>query len=386
MRRFIPAGGVLVLVLLLATIAAAQNTGQIVGEIKDLNAKPYADVNVEIKNPDNGKVVTTKTDKQGRFTQIGLPGGLYVITLTNEKDKLNFAVQFRVVSGQDNGFNVNLKEVMAKQGPSAEEVKKREEEENKYKNMKQHFDAGKSALDDSANLRAQLKAAPADQKGAIQDKLNANYRTAITELQLAEQGTTSKDVRNHALVWANLGQAYEYAGRFEEAAGAFQKAVELSPQAPYYEHLSTNLASAAAAQTDSKAIEAKVAEAGAGCDKVASIDPTGTARCWKNVGIILSNKGRLKEAIAPLQKAAQADPKDAQTWFLLGSAYSAAIDTKQQGEKMIYIIPSGTAEAYQKSIDAAPTGPYAAQAKAMLEGLAAMSGGEETSIGKKKKK
>jgi len=386
MRRFIPAGGVLVLVLLLATIAAAQNTGQIVGEIKDLNAKPYADVNVEIKNPDNGKVVTTKTDKQGRFTQIGLPGGLYVITLTNEKDKLNFAVQFRVVSGQDNGFNVNLKEVMAKQGPSAEEVKKREEEENKYKNMKQHFDAGKSALDDSANLRAQLKAAPADQKGAIQDKLNANYRTAITELQLAEQGTTSKDVRNHALVWANLGQAYEYAGRFEEAAGAFQKAVELSPQAPYYEHLSTNLASAAAAQTDPKAIEAKVAEAGAGCDKVASIDPTGTARCWKNVGIILSNKGRLKEAIAPLQKAAQADPKDAQTWFLLGSAYSAAIDTKQQGEKMIYIIPSGTAEAYQKSIDAAPTGPYAAQAKAMLEGLAAMSGGEETSIGKKKKK
>jgi len=386
MRRFIPAGGVLVLVLLLATIAAAQNTGQIVGEIKDLNAKPYADVNVEIKNPDNGKVVTTKTDKQGRFTQIGLPGGLYVITLTNEKDKLNFAVQFRVVSGQDNGFNVNLKEVMAKQGPSAEEVKKREEEENKYKNMKQHFDAGKNALDDSANLRAQLKAAPADQKGAIQDKLNANYRTAITELQLAEQGTTSKDVRNHALVWANLGQAYEYAGRFEEAAGAFQKAVELSPQAPYYEHLSTNLASAAAAQTDPKAIEAKVAEAGAGCDKVASIDPTGTARCWKNVGIILSNKGRLKEAIAPLQKAAQADPKDAQTWFLLGSAYSAAIDTKQQGEKMIYIIPSGTAEAYQKSIDAAPTGPYAAQAKAMLEGLAAMSGGEETSIGKKKKK
>jgi hypothetical protein len=53
---------------------------------------------------------------------------------------------------------------------------------------------------------------------------------------------------------------------------------------------------------------------------------------------------------------------------------------------MIYIIPPGTLEAYQKCIDAAPTGPYAQQAKDILAGLAAMSGGEDTSIGKKKKK
>lgn len=386
MRRFIPAGGVLVLVLLFATIAAAQNTGQIVGEVKDLNGKPYPDVNVEIKNPDSGKVVTTKTDKQGRFTQVGLPGGLYNIRLTNEKDKLDFQVQFRVVSGQDNGFNLNLKEVMAKQGPSAEELKKREEEENKFKNMKQHFDAGLAALNDTTGLRAQLKAAPADQKAAIQDKLNSDYQTAITELSQAEQGMTAKDSRNHALVWANLGQAYEYAGRFGEAANAFQKAVDLSPQAPYYEHLSTALANAATAERDPKAAEAKVAEASAGCDKVASIDPTGTARCWKNVGIILSNKGKLPEAVGPLQKAAQADPKDAQTWFLLGGALSSKIDSKQQGDKLIYIIPPGTAEAYQKTIDVAPSGPYAPQAKAALDQLAALSGGEETSIGKKKKK
>src|SRR4029077_4045372 len=155
MRRFIPAGGVLALVLLFAPIAGAQNTGQIVGEVKDLNGKPYADVTVEIKNPDNGKVVTTKTDKQGRFTQIGLPAGLYTITLTNEKDKLNFPVQFRVVSRQDNGFNINFKDIKAAQAPSAEEAKKKEEEENKRKNMKQHFDAGMAALNDSTGLRAQ---------------------------------------------------------------------------------------------------------------------------------------------------------------------------------------------------------------------------------------
>ena len=93
----------------------------------------------------------------------------------------------------------------------------------------------------------------------------------------------------------------------------------------------------------------------------------------------------MKEAIVPLQKAAQADPKDAQTWFLLGAALSATIETKVQGDRMIYIIPPGTIEAYQKCIDVAPNGPYAAQAKQVLDGLAAMSGGEQT-VEKKKKK
>jgi tetratricopeptide (TPR) repeat protein len=386
MKRFIPAGALLVLALLFATVAAAQNTGQIVGEIKDLNGKPYADVNVEIKNPDNGKVVTTKTDKTGHFTQLGLPAGLYVIRLTNDKDKLDFPIQFRVVAGQDNGFNVNFKEIKAAQAPSAEEVKKREEEENKFKNMKQHFDAGMAALNDSTALRTQLKAAPADQKSAIQDKLNADYQTAITELAQAEQGVPLKDARTHAIVWSNLGQAYEYAGHYEEGAAAFQKAAELAPSAGYFDHLSLNLANAAVKQKDAKATEANVTDAGAACDKAAALDPPIAAHCWKNIGIVLSNNNHLKEAIAPLQKATQLDPKDAQSWFLLGSAFSAAIETKTEGEKMIYVIPPGTADAYQKCIDAAPTGPYAAQAKDVLAGLAAMSGGEDTSIGKKKKK
>jgi hypothetical protein len=52
---------------------------------------------------------------------------------------------------------------------------------------------------------------------------------------------------------------------------------------------------------------------------------------------------------------------------------------------MIYIIPPGTTEAYQRCIDAAPNGPYAAQAKQVLDGLAAMGGGEDTSVKKKKK-
>jgi tetratricopeptide (TPR) repeat protein len=386
MRRLIPAWAALILALLFPVIAAAQTTGQVVGVVLDTFGKPYPDVNIEIKNPDTGKVFNAKTDKGGQFTVVGVPAGDYAVTLTKEKDQLSFSVRFHVDAGKDNGFNLNFKELKGKLGPSAEEVKKKEEEENKFKNMKQHFEAGKAAIDEATNLRTQLKTAPPDQKSVIQEKLNADYKTAISELQLSEQGAPPKDTRNHALIWALLGQAYEFAGRYQDAADAFQKAIDLASQAPYYDFMAKNLASAGAAEKDPKAAEEKIAAASAACEKGASLDASIAARCWKNVGAVLSNNNRMKEAIAPLQKAAQADPKDAQTWFLLGSAFSATIDTKQQGDKMIYIIPPGTLEAYQKCIDAAPTGPYAQQAKDILAGLAAMSGGEDTSIGKKKKK
>ena len=134
--------------------------------------------------------------------------------------------------------------------------------------MKAHFDAGMAAMNDSTTLRTQLKTAPADQQSGIKDKLNTDYQTAITELQQAEQGVLPKDTKTHAIVWSNLGQAYEFAGRYDEAAAAFQKAAELQPQASYYDHLSINLANVAAAQPTLD--KAKLAEAGAACDKAAA--------------------------------------------------------------------------------------------------------------------
>jgi tetratricopeptide (TPR) repeat protein len=146
------------------------------------------------------------------------------------------------------------------------------------------------------------------------------------------------------------------------------------------------LANAAAAMTDPKAAESKLAEATADCEKALALDPATGATCYKNVGIVLNNKGRQKDAIAPLQKATQANPQDAQAWYLLGSSLSATIEPKQEGDKMLYIIPPGTKEAYQKAIDLAPNTPLAAQAKEAIDGLDALSGGTDMSVSKKKKK
>jgi tetratricopeptide (TPR) repeat protein len=386
MRRLIPLFGTLAIALLFATTAKAQN-GRVMGQVMDREGKPWADVTIVLKS-DTGQLLTLKTDKDGKYGQIGMRGGLYTFTLTDAAHTLNFVEKHQIGSSGDTEINFDFKQLAAQQGPSEEQKKTQAESQDKFKQMQTHFNAGKAAMDDSSTLRAQLRAASPDQKSAIQDKMNADYQTAITEFEQAEQGVTAKDVKNHAIVWASLGQAYESARRFDDAANAYQKAIEIQPAPDYYAQAATALANVAAGQTDPAVTSAKLAEANADCDKAAALDPTQAAgvRCWKNVGIVLNNKGDFKDSIAPLQKATQAGPKDAQAWFLLGSAYTGSIDAKQEGDKMTYIIPPGTADAYQKCIDLDPSGPYAAQAKQNLDALAAMGGGESTAVGVRPKK
>jgi tetratricopeptide (TPR) repeat protein len=386
MRRLIPAWVALAVALLLPAIAAGQNA-RVNGQVLDRDGKPWAGVAVQIKS-ESGRTFTLKTDKEGKFTQIGLTPGLYTFILNDEAAGLkDFTEKHQLQSDQENAITINFKEILAQQTTAhPEEQKKKEDEANKFKSLKTHVDTGIAALAHANDLQKQLRTASADQKSGIQDNLNTDYQTAITELQQAEQLVAAKDTKNHAVVWANLGQAYSAAGRYEDASSAYQKAIELNPEVSDYLNLSLAQAHLGTALTDPAAATSKLAEAGAACDKAAALDPTTAAKCWKNIGIILSNKGDLKNAIQPLQKATQADPKDAQSWFLLGSAYTGTIDSKQQGDKMVYVIPPGTADAYQKCIDADPNGPYAPQAKAMMDSLVAMGGGEQTKILERKKK
>ncbi len=382
MKRMIPGWILLALILFLPTIALAQNA-QVKGQVFDRDGKPWPGVTVVLKS-DTGRSFTLTTDKDGKFSQIGMSAGVYTFTLTQQAVGLNYSEKHQVQADQETDVTINFKQLIAQQGPSPEQQKQQEQQQTQFKNMKAHVDAGLAAIADSDELRKQLRAAPADQKAAIQDKLNTDYQTAVTELQQAEQSVGVKDTKNHAVVWSNLGVAYNLAGRFDDSVNAYQKAIDLNPQAGYYVGLSGSLANAAGEEKDPAAATSKINDAGADCDKATALDPTTTARCWKNIGIVLNNKGMFKDAIPALQKATTADAKDAQTWFLLGSAYTGMIDSKQEGDKVTFIIPPGTADAYQKCIDTDPNGPYAPQCKTMLDQLAAMGGGESTVVGSKK--
>ena len=402
MKTWIYRTGALILFLipffLAAPRAMAQN-GQLSGQVLDLQGKPYPDVVVTIANKDTGTTYTVKTDKDGKFLQIGMQYGTYSVNF--KKDNINYSLSGINIPSQSTPLVVNFKEVAAKQGVDPEAEAKREAVKKKFNDMKVHFDNGRTALTAADALKDQIRAASGEQMADLLAKRSASLTTAITEFEAAQQAAVDKDP-NLPTILGNLALAYDSAGEtdrmtmrnapadqhatlqtkisadYEQAVTNLQKAVDIKPTAGLYYQLGTDLA-----------YSGKITDATAACDKGAALEPSNAAateNCYKNIGIVLTNANDLKDAVAPLQKATQLSPKDAQAWFLLGSALVSTIDYKQEGGKEVAVIPPGTAEAFQKYLELEPNGPHAADAKSTLEGLQQMGSGVATKEVNKKKK
>jgi tetratricopeptide (TPR) repeat protein len=371
-----------------APLASAQNNGTISGQVLDVNAKPWAGLTIEAVS-DQGAKSEAKTDNEGKFSIHNLRSGIYTVTVTafpppNDKQPAYEYAKVQVKSGEEAKADVNFKDVLAKQGAAAQEqVKKQEEEKQKFANMKQNFDQGVTLLTQEQAARAEVQKATPDQRDAARQKLTDLSNQAAEKFQAAQKAASEKDPNQH-LIWAKLGEAYDVAGRNDEAAQAYQQAVTAAQANPaikgpqmagYYNNLGNVLARAG-----------KIEDAKAAYEKSAEADPTNAATAWRNFGISLYNAGRLKEAVEPLKKSTDLDPKSAQAWYLLGAALVGSMETKKEGDKIIFVVQPGTAEAYQKAVELDPNGPYGQQAKQGLEALAQIAPGIDTKINAKKKK
>jgi tetratricopeptide (TPR) repeat protein len=367
----------------LATILspnAAAQTGSISGTILDINGKPWYGLNVEAVS-EQGAKVDVKTDGEGIFSFHNLRPGVYTLTITtfpppNEKQAAVPMGPLRVTSGEDAKADMNFKEIMAKQGvDAAAKAKKQDEDKQKFEGMKAHFAAGAAFLDQERKAKDELAKATPDQRDALKQNLKDLSDKAAAEFAAAQKAAPDKDPNQH-LLWAKLGEAYDVAGRNEEAAQAYQQAIAAKPDDPgYYNNLGNVLARAG-----------KIDEARAAYTKSAELDPTKAATAWRNFGISLYNANRGADAIEPLQKSADLDPKNAQTWYLLGACLIYKMTVKKVGDKDVPEFAPGTIEAYQKAIELDPDGVFGKQAKEGLAQLQQMAPGIDIKVNAKKKK
>ena len=109
MRKLMLGFGAWLVLCMFATIAAAQGTGRIDGEVIGLDGQPYAEKTVLLKNPETGQTFTLKTDKNGKFTQLALRTAVYVVTLPD----IPYSEKFQINDGQDNNYKLNLKDLAA---------------------------------------------------------------------------------------------------------------------------------------------------------------------------------------------------------------------------------------------------------------------------------
>ncbi|HEX8765733.1 MAG TPA: tetratricopeptide repeat protein [Candidatus Acidoferrum sp.] len=378
-----PVLGTAILVAALALASApraAAQMGSISGQIMDINGKPWGGLTVQATS-EQGAKQTAKTDNDGKYSITNLRSGIYMVTITtfpppNDKQPAYDLAKVRVESSGDAKADANFKDIMAKQGVAAQEqVKKNEEAKVKFEGMKAHFTAGNAILEQEKTAKADLQKAPADQRDAFKQKLTDLSDQAAKEYKAAQESAGEKDPNQH-LLWAKLGEAYDTAGRNDEAAQAYQQAITAKPDVPgYYNNLGNVLARAG-----------KIDEAKAAYTKSAELDPANAATAWRNFGISLYNANRLGDAVEPLQKSAELDPKNPQTWYLLGASLVYKMTLKKVGDKEVPEFAPGTIEAYQKAIELDPNGTYGQQAKAGLEQLQQMAPGIDLKVNVKKKK
>jgi tetratricopeptide (TPR) repeat protein len=335
------------LVLGLSLPALAQ-TGTVKGYVKDDAGKPVTNAVVEMSNLDNGRKVTLKTDKGGKFFSIGVAIGTYKVSVTQDGKEIYGIPKYPVQGGDGNpDLNIDLQKERASQAnnpANAEQAKK--------------IEAAKAENAKIGNLNVMLKQA--------NDAMTANppnYDQAIQILTQATQQDTT-----HDLLYGRLGDAYLGAKKYPESIDAYTKAIALDAnKAAYHNNMAQALAKSN--QTD-KAI--------AEYDTAAKLEPASAATYYFNEGAVLTNTGKVDDAVTAFDKVIAADPTKADAYYWKGVNMVGKAKTGADGK---FEAPAGTAEAFNKYLELAPDGKYADPAKQMLQTIGAPV---TTSYGSKK--
>ena len=337
-----------VLLLGLAPMAKAQDTGKIHGHATDPVGVVIANANVEISTDGKTAKYTFKTDANGDYKGDGVAPGTYILTLMNADNKpIDQFPNVKVTAGADTqqDFDLGRPEYVSKLTPE----QKKQLEEVKAKNAA------------ATKENSVIKNLNGDLKTARDDNHNKNYADAEA---LMTKDTTAKP--DAAVLWVELGIAQKGLKKNDDAITSLQKAVDLDKASgkpnPEIE------AAANDALGEALATAGKIPESQAAYDAAATAaaqkDPKAAYMHYSNEAIMMDRAGQVDATVAAADKAIAADPTKPIPYYLKGKALinKATVDPKTNK----IIAPPGCAEAYQKYLELDPNGPFSADAKNIL--------------------
>jgi tetratricopeptide (TPR) repeat protein len=357
-----------------ASLAFAQTTGTVKGVCKDVEGKPIVGAEVEWVGTESGHSYKLKTNAKGEYFSLGITPGKYNVFLRKDGKEL---------------FHISNVQVDLSDDRPAVDFDLKKEQSTAAVAAGMTPEQAKARADAAAKAEGEKKTV-----GTLNEKLAAaraasaagDYETAIATLNEANQLDNGRD-----LIWYSLGDAYRLSAikqtdpaekqkRYETAAADYQKAIDLRGASDVAAKDPDNTMKTAAYYNNLAEAYGKlhkVDDAVAAYTKAAQLDPTHAGSYWFNIGAVLTNAGKVDDAIAAFDKVIAADPTKADAYYQKGVNLLGKATLK--GDKMV--APDGTAEAFQKYLELAPTGPYAQPAKDMLASIGATV---ETGFGKKK--
>jgi tetratricopeptide (TPR) repeat protein len=319
-------------------------TGGVTGKCLGEDGKPLAGYTIIVERTEIKWQSKVKTNKKGEYTYIGLSVGNYKFTLQDPSGKQIFNISKHVGLGDPTPVDFDMaKERAAAQKENPEIAKQAEQqvkEQKQFSGLKQSFDQGQA-----------LFAAK-------------QYSEAAAQFEQALPFAKDKNV---PIVLARLADSYSQASKTDtdlslrdthrqKASDYYAKALQADPSNA---GLHNNLGSLYADM-------GKIPEAQAEFQKAAELDPSRAGMYFYNMGVILVNKGKMDEAAVALKKCSELDPTNASAFYWYGMALLGKAEYKEDGS--IVAVP-GTVEAFQTYLKLDPNGQWASAAKGSLESL-----------------
>jgi Tfp pilus assembly protein PilF len=310
-----------VAVLLAADPSSAQSTGTLQGTVKDAKGQPVEGAQITVALQEGiTRRSTTRSRKDGTFTQIGLVPGRYRVTA----EKTGLGVQefdVSVAAGQSPQVNFVL---APGQGGRAVE-----QDPEKEKAMLALFDAGVAA----------------SRAGRIDDAID-KYKQAIETSSRCHQ------------CYYNLGVAYAQKKAYPEAEEAFTKAIDLKPDyADAYNGLA-NVYNAQRKFDEAQAASREAAKHSAGALGTLSAGGNPADAAYSEAIVLwnasLGDPIKVEAARAKFEEVIKLKPDHADAHYWLGMAHLNRGRTSE------------AASAFDTYLKLAPTGQYAAEARDFL--------------------
>ena len=311
------------LAVLVSAHPAVAQTGRMQGTVTNAQGMPVEGATVAITQVNGSSKYEAKTKADGSYIQIGLIGGVtYLITVTKDDLKATRQVPVR-------GDRANIADFTLAAG-STDGVPK-----------------------EAPSLGAQLQQMFAE---GLDLSRAGKHDDAIAKFaSVAQANAACSDC------YYNIGYSYQQKKEYDKAEEAYKKAIEIKPN---YADAYTGLANIYTAQrkfdlaadASAKALEfSGAAPAGApGAPVLVGAGGGGaSAEALFNQGVTLWNGGKIADAKKQFEAAIAVDPKHAESHYQLAMALINEGNLK------------GAAVEFDTYLKLSPTGPNAAQAKAI---------------------
>lgn len=365
----------LVAIALLPAWAQAP-TGKVHGHVINPVGSPQKGGTVSLYSGTDEKA-TFNVDDNGEFSGEA-PAGTYTLVYRNadtpKTQRVDQIENIKVVAGQtteqddDMSRPEFIKNMPEEQRKALEDLKQKNASALKTNQVIKQLNGdlktvGQDIKDaDAATVTATQQLGSGATKQAVVEKANEIRTAKFTEVeQLMTKDTAAKP--DASILWARLGQAELGLKKYDAAETAFKKALELESTSKKPQPEVQGLAESGLGE--SYARQNKVPEANEAFDAAAKLNPAQAAFYYKNEAVIFFQGGNGDAQVAAADKAIAADPKVPLVYYLKGQGLvqKASFDSKTQK----IILPPGCEEAYQKYLELDPNGPYAADAKGILE-------------------